>query len=200
MSASGSRQSAGLGGLVAGALVAFAFLVTACGGSSKPTASGSSLAPTTSSPASPIIPKDPHAKDKAEITAVLKAWSRLNRVLAVAGNDGNDLRIGEHLTGPQLEHIQRSMQLQVAQGHRVRIPVKTQSRYQVLDIKVDGDVAAARTCEVDDAIVESSEGVVLNDRVMTFTDKVEVRRVDEGWRIWTGEREASFEGAQPCNA
>ena len=189
-----------IGRIVNVCLIALAFLMTACGGSPRPTGTQTSPAPTPSMATNPTTSVDPYANDKAEITAVLMGWSRLNLVLAVAGDDGSDPRIGEHLAGPQLEHIQRSMQLQVAQGQKVRLPVKSQARNQVLDIKVDGDVAAVRMCELDDAIVESSEGVVLNDRVMTFIDTIEVRRLNEGWRIWSGERETSLEGAQPCNA
>ena len=102
------------------------------------------------------------------------------------------------LCDSQLHRPLDVLQLRVALGHRVRIPVKSQSRNRVIDVEIEGDVASGRTCEVDDAIVESLEGIVLNDRVTTFHADWEARRLPSGWRIWSSDRRSSEEGVQSC--
>ena len=115
-----------------------------------------------------------HASDVAAVTHAYERWADL--VLAKTAPDASwdHVDLSDYLAGPLLLHITKLHAERAATGEVLRLPTRPASRNSVLDATVHGDVATVESCEVDDAIVESKDGVVINDRVMTFHDRVEL--------------------------
>jgi hypothetical protein len=175
--------------------------ITGCGSASSNSTSTTS-APTVrhvTTTRRPTTTIDEHDADIKAVKALYDRWADL--VLAKTDPDAtwDDVDLTDYLAGPLLAHITKVHAERVASGEVLRRPSKSVARHTVLDVKLDGNRATIETCEVDDGIVESKDGVVINDNVTTFHDRTTASRTASGWRLTESDRLGSEPGAQRCD-
>jgi hypothetical protein len=176
--------------------------ITGCGSASSNSTSTTS-APTVrhvTTTRRPTTTIDEHDADIKAVKALYDRWADL--VLAKTDPDAtwDDVDLTDYLAGPLLAHITKVHAERVASGEVLRRPSKSVARHTVLDVKLDGDRATIETCEVDDGIVESKDGVVINDNVTTFHLRFSLRFLAGSWKLWDSTHLGQSHGVGTCSA
>jgi hypothetical protein len=165
--------------------VAVVLAVTGCSddGSDDPAVTPTITNPTTT--------ESREAADEAALRELTEGWyETLNAVLA----DGEDVALAEeYITGRYLEQFQTAVAERRAEG--TTSESGPASREVIESIDVDGDMAVVETCVVDDGVLRSPEGEVLDDNVYTYRFSTAAERTpDGGWRFNSRDRASEEEG------
>lgn len=197
------RRRSGLGSMLVGLAATVMGLsgLTACSSSGSAGAGTTArrVAPTTTAHG-PSTTLDRTAADKAEITALYKDWHRLNLQLHSGITENDDSRLEKYLAGPELSVALTELKKNRVSGERWRVPSQSVGHISIEEIQISDDIAIVKSCEVNDLVVETSSGAVLDDRVGTYRDTWEARRLDDGWRMWTVKSHVLQAGVGPCGA
>jgi hypothetical protein len=161
-----------------------ALVVTGCGSSSSDARPrhASTTAPATSIARSTAT-VDQEAADKAEITATFQGWGALVADYYAEKNQWDENRSRIFITGKFLESARSGVKSWQALGKRTREP-KHSIAHSEIDIEsIDGRVAQVSECQVNDLIVESKNGSILDDRVGTYRLEWRATKVGSDWKI-----------------
>lgn len=156
------------------------------------TAATTSAAPTstTTAAASP---------EEAEIiAAVLGYWDTILAANSPPNPEHPDLE--KYATGEAFDITVSRVATFRDLGQAVRLPLNSVRRHSPVVVRVEGVHAVVHDCGIDDAVIyDRNTGEVLNDVVETIGWVIEVRKVEEDWKVERANIHSRSQGIGECD-
>jgi hypothetical protein len=157
--------------------------------------------PTTLAPTSTTAPTTTTTvvdEETAVIAAYLASWDTFLLVTNPGQPDHPD--IDRFTTGDAAEQLRQTAADRLAANEATQLPEPTQQRHDVTVVRIEGDVALVRDCNIDDSFrVNLASGTRSNDDVATFLWSARmVKGSDGAWRVANLEVLQDWPGATSC--
>jgi hypothetical protein len=175
-------------------------VLAACSGGGSTTASStsstsqssSSSVATTTSTSSPATPEE------AVKAAYLAYWKMVDRL--VAAPNSNDSEIAEKAVDPALSNLRDTLSTDAAKGETRRIPVGGRYSHRLDSVSIANGSAEIVDCHVDDKVVYSASGVVLDDATSTGRLKASLVLAGDRWLVSNVQVLEQYDGIAGCAA
>jgi hypothetical protein len=184
-------------------LVALGLLLAACGGGVEADAGGAAPAPDTTSTETTAAPTTNDSKpadihgDAAEARAVYdRYWSAWR----IANNPPEPMneQLRETAADPLLTETTSAITTRANAGVSMVPSPDDQYSHEVRSVTVEGDEASIVDCSIDDAVLVSESGQVLNDAVETRLIEARLIRIEGQWRVSDLKTLWRSDGVKPC--